>query len=138
MMNRVKLTILCLVLLVTSVALADMGHKPTMDFQFKQATAAKLTAVSGQLMESQQADGSKAAPLGEYGPQRFHCYPTYCSALAYGFAPFHRLVIKFSDGKTRQSNVFPTAGIDSKYTVTIRDKDLLVEAVGKSSPAVPK
>jgi hypothetical protein len=48
--------------------------------------------------------------------------------MAYGFRPYHRLEIQFSDGQTRQGNVFETAGFDSRYTVTIRPDDLLVEA----------
>ena len=48
-------------------------------------------------------------------------------AIGYGFAPFHRLEIEFSDGITRQSNIFETAGFDSKYNVTVRPDDLLVE-----------
>jgi hypothetical protein len=45
-----------------------------------------------------------------------------------GFAPYHQIEIEFSDGNTRRSNVFRTAGFDSKYTVTIRPGDLLVES----------
>lgn len=62
------------------------------------------------------------------GPQRFTCEVNSCRATAYGFAPYHRLEIQFSDGKTRQSNVFETAGFDSEYSVIIRPGDLLVEA----------
>jgi hypothetical protein len=66
------------------------------------------------------------------------CDPEGCRALAYGFAQYHRLEIEFSDGVTRSSNVFETAGFDSKYIVTVRPDDLLVEAqfsLGVLSPA---
>lgn len=119
---------LLIFLLTSQLALADLGHKPTMSFDFKDGIPGKVTASSGVLLESQQADGSKATPLAAVGPQRFTCDQRGCFAMAYGFAPYHRLEIKFSDGKTRRSNVFPTAGIDSKYTVTIRANDLLVES----------
>ena len=42
--------------------------------------------------------------------------------------PCHRIAIEFSDGQTRQSNIFSTAGFDSQYTVTIHPEDLLVES----------
>ena len=58
-----------------------------------------------------------------------------CSAVAYGFAPYHRIEIELSDGKTRQSNVFETAGFESRYMVTIHSDDLFVEA--RFSPALP-
>jgi hypothetical protein len=56
------------------------------------------------------------------------CDANSCSALAYGFSAYHKLEIQFSDGKTRTSNVFQTAGFDSVYTVTIRPVDLEVKA----------
>ena len=116
------------VLIPAQVALADTGPKPTMEFTFRQElTGQPVTITSGILYECEQADCSDAAPLQELGPQRFTCEANSCSALAYGFAPYHKIQIEFSDGKTRQSNIFETAGFDSRYTVTIRPDDLLVE-----------
>ena len=128
-----KLLLLFLSLMVlfpARAALADTGPKPSMDFQFTQEMTGKppLTITSGILYECDQPDCSDAAPLEEAGPQGFRCEVNSCSAVAYGFAPYHRVEIEFSDGKTRQSNVFETAGFDSKYVVTIRPGDLLVQA----------
>ena len=111
------------------VVRADTGPKPSMDFTFKQEMAGEpVSIVSGVLYECEQTDCGDAAPLGEFGPQRFYCDAESCGAVAYGFSPYHKIEIEFSDGKTRQSNVFKTAGFDSKYTVTVRSDDLLVEA----------
>ena len=111
------------------IVLADTGPKPTMDFQFKQElTGDQVTITSGILYECEQSNCIDAAPLQELGPQRFTCDANSCSALAYGFAPYHKIEIEFSDGKTRQSNIFKTAGFESKYIVTVRPDDLLVEA----------
>jgi hypothetical protein len=111
------------------VVLADTGPKPTMDFTFQQElSGGQVTIISGILYECDQSDCRDAAPLEEAGPQRFTCQGTSCYAMAYGFSPYHRLEIEFSDGQTRQSNIFETAGFDSRYTVTIRPDDLLVEA----------
>jgi len=109
--------------LPTNNAFADTGPKPTMEFAF---SGDQATIVSGTLFECEQSDCSDAAPLQELGPQRFTCDDMSCSALAYGFSQYHKLEIQFSDGKTRQSNIFETAGFDSKYTVTVRADDLLV------------
>lgn len=111
-------------------ALADTGPKPTMDFQFQQEMTGEppLTITSGILFECDQPDCNAGVPLEEAGPQQFTCEINSCRATAYGFAPYHRIELEFSDGKTRRSNVFETAGFDSKYTVTIRPDDLLVEA----------
>ena len=123
------LSILISLFLPAHIVFADTGPKPTMEFEFKQALPdGQVTITSGILYECDQPDCSDAAPLKALGPQRFTCDTLSCSALAYGFSTYHKLEIQFSDGKTRQSNVFKTAGFDSRYTVTIRPDDLLVEA----------
>jgi hypothetical protein len=122
--------LMVLTFLPTQVVLADTGPKPSMDFQFRQEMTGEppVTITSGILFECDQPDCSDAAPIEEVGPQGFRCEIYSCSAVAYGFAPYHQLEIEFSDGKTRQSNIFETAGFDSRYTVTVRPDDLLVEA----------
>ena len=119
-----------LAILPAHAVLADTGPKPTMDFQFQQEMTGEppVTITSGILFECDQPDCSDAMPLEEAGPQRFTCEVNSCRATAYGFAPYHRIELEFSDGKTRQSNIFETAGFDSKYMVTIRPDDLVVEA----------
>jgi hypothetical protein len=127
-----KLIVLLLLLFLffpTLTVHADTGPKPTMEFSFDQSLLAQPVAiVSGILYECQQSDCSDAQPLMEGGPQGFRCTAESCDALAYGFAPYHRIEIEFSDGKTRQSNIFQTAGFDSKYKVTVNADDLLVDA----------
>jgi len=121
--------VLLILILPIQVAFADTGPKPTMEFTFKtDQLDGELTIVSGILYECDQADCSDASPLEELGPQRFTCDALSCRALAYGFAPYHKLEIEFSDEETRESNIFETAGFDSKYTVTVQPNDLLVEA----------
>ena len=131
-MTKFRILILMFILmqfLLPAVALADTGPKPSMEFTFKQElTGEHVTIVSGILYECDQTDCSDAAPLEELGPQGLYCEVESCRALAYGFAPYHRLEIEFSDGVRRESNIFETGGFDSKYTVTVRPDDLLVEA----------
>lgn len=130
--KNVKLLILLLfmlaILLPSQIASADTGPKPSMEFEFEGLQEGELTIVSGVLYECNQPDCSDAAPLEELGPQGLYCEATSCRALGYGFAPYHILEIEFSDGITRQSNIFETAGFASKYTVTIQPDDLLVKA----------
>ena len=132
-MTKYKILLLFFILISLSlpahVAFADTGPKPTMQFEFKQALPnVQVAIMSGILYECKQPDCSDATPLKELGPQRITCDTLSCSALAYGFSPYHKLEIQYSDGKTRQSNIFETAGFNSRYTVTIRSDDLLVEA----------
>jgi hypothetical protein len=135
-LTKLFLLFLLLAFLPARAVLADTGPKPSMDFQFQQEMTGEppLTITSGILFECDQPDCSDAMPLEEGGPQGFRCELNSCSAVAYGFAPYHQIELEFSDGRTRQSNVFETAGFDSKYMVTIRPDDLLVEA--RFSPGV--
>ena len=122
------LLLIALLVLPTHIALADTGPKPTMDFEFKGLQEGELSIVSGILYECDQPDCIDAAPLEEQGPQGLRCDATSCSATAYGFAPYHILEIEFSDGVTRRSNIFETAGFASKYAVTVQPDDLLIKA----------
>lgn len=117
--------LLLLTLLPTATVFADTGPKPSMEFTF---TGEDVTIVSGILYECDQADCSDAEPLEDIGPQGLYCETTSCRATAYGFAPYHILEIEFVDGTTRASNIFETAGFDSKYKVTVNPDDLLVES----------
>lgn len=117
--------LLLLTLLPTATVFADTGPKPSMEFNF---TGEDVTIVSGILYECDQPDCSDAEPLEEVGPQGLYCETTRCTAIGYGFAPYHTLEIEFIDGTTRESNIFKTAGFDSKYKVTVGPNDLLVEA----------
>jgi len=109
------------------VARADTGPKPTMDFAFTFEVMPAPAIVSGIQYECHMADCSDAKPLMVGGPQRFTCDAEGCSSLAYGYAEYHRLSIVFSDGVTRQSNVFGKTYFDAFYVVTVRGSDLLVE-----------
>lgn len=127
-----KLVVLLLIFqifLPAQTVLADTGPKPQMHFQFKYESAEDHpTIISGVMYECQQADCSDASPLEQVGPQGFYCDSEGCSATAYGFAPYHKIEVEFSDEETRESNVFQTAGFESAYTVTVRQNDLLVES----------
>lgn len=126
-----KIVLILLFLLVSLPAhdaQADTGPKPTMEFEFQQDLPGEpLTIIWGTLYECELPDCSDAAPLEELGPQGFSCTVDHCDAQAYGFAPYHRLEIEFSDGELRESNVFETAGFNSIYRVTILPEDLLVD-----------
>lgn len=132
MFTKGRLTLILLMVIVAFLPLrsvsADTGPKPTMDFQFIQGFPGQtVTIISGNLFECDRSDCQGAMPLAVGGPQRFTCGATSCHALAYGFTTYHRLSIQFSDGKTRQSNIFKTEQFQSTYKVTIRQDDLLVE-----------
>jgi hypothetical protein len=108
-------------------AQADMGPKPTMEFIFTQNFDPSLTIVEGTLLECNDAICAHPKPLEELGPQGFRCDPDRCTSMAYGYSDYHRLVIRFSDGKVRESNIFRNRYFDAVYQVTVQADDLIVE-----------
>ncbi len=132
-----KISIL-LVLILTGLGAAapavraDAGPKPSMKFEFVYETGAPLTISEGIQQECSDNTCSDAKPLQEAGPQRFTCTDTACSSMAYGYDNYHRLVINFSDGVMRESNVFDKSHFTANYRVTVRENDLLVEETGGS------
>lgn len=116
-----------LLLIPTASVLADMGPKPHMEFEFMHE-GEEVLIESGILYECGEPDCSDTQPLEEVAVQGFHCYQgRSCTAVAYGFRPYHKLEITFDDGRTLESNAFETMGFISNYTVTVRETDLLVE-----------
>ena len=133
--NLLFLLLITLSFMPLSSAFADIGPKPEMEFEFVQEPAAEqIEIVSGIMYECEQSDCSDARPLEELGPQRFTCEAASCYSMSYGYSPYHRLEIQFSDGKTRSSNIFETGGFTSTYLVTVRADDLVVELRSASAP----
>ena len=111
---------------------ADMGPKPTMTFDLVYETAEPLDVVEIELFLCEDADCTAGRLLEkELGPQNINCpEPGLCQSMAYGYAEYHRLMITFSDGVTRESNIFEKARFDATYKVIVQDDGLLVESTG--------
>lgn len=119
-----------LVALPAHTARADMGPKPSMAFAFDFGDESDLAISGGELMQCQDASCEVAEPLEELGPQGFNCEADSCSAMAYGFSEWGYLRITFSDGSTRQSNIFGKEHFDAEYMVTVLADGLQVEETG--------
>lgn len=109
---------------------AGISPKPEMDFtliyQIERTPAVKPD--TSEQIQCQDNQCIESDPLGEYGIQKLYCRPDGCFSIAYQYEPFQRLVLDFSDGVTRRSNVFRTpAKLRNSFAVYVRDTDLLVE-----------
>jgi hypothetical protein len=127
--NRLLLwgIILFILAIPFGTAQADIGPKPSMNFTFEYVDMAPLTILGGALIECEDRACTEGSPLEELGPQNFTCRQDTCHSLAYGYAPYHRLMIDFSDGVTRQSNVFEKRAYNANYTVTVRPDGMQVK-----------
>jgi hypothetical protein len=124
-------TLLLLILFLAAIPSqsveADAGPHPSMQFVFISKVKPTPTIVSGQLYECKDEACTKSGLLPEMGPQRFQCQPNTCNSSGYMYTTYHRLEIVFSDGLTRQSNIFTKVAYFANYLVTIEDKSLVVE-----------
>jgi hypothetical protein len=106
---------------------ADAGPHPSMQFTFISQIKPGPTILSGRLLECTDDTCLQSDTLPELGPQRFECQVNTCYSLAYGYTPYSRLEIEFSDGITRRSNSFTKSEFSANYLVTIQAKSLVVE-----------
>lgn len=129
---RARRTLLMLAMLGLAVreVRADVGPKPSMTFNFAYEIEPAPTIVAGEQIQCDDATCTSGKPLEKAGPQGFRCTETACTSMAYGYRDYHRLVIEFSDGVTRESDVFEQRGFNGIYTVTVRADDLEVTPKG--------
>ena len=127
MLNFKKILILIAILLIFlpfRMVSAD-APPPSMDFEFyPQTSGATLTILSATLYGCEGTDCQNPIPIP------ISCGDNTCHANA-GYSS-NRLEVRFSDGKTRQSNVFQSSFAHTVYKVTIRPDDLLVETQSTS------
>lgn len=119
------------------VASADLGPKPRMEFTFVDVPSG-LSVEREELIQCHDPLCLSGEPLADVGPQGFGCYTGVgewrCSAQAYGFAPYQRVVLHLSDGRKIESNIFRYGrGLGSEYSISFAsDSRLLV--TGKELP----
>ncbi len=121
----VLLALASLLLVPATSARADAGPKPGMEFKFEYKIPTQAI-LEGQLLECDDEACATATPLRRAGPQHFDCADGFCSSIAYGYAPYHKLVIEFAD-RTRESNVFGKRGYNARYRVTVTEEALQVD-----------
>lgn len=129
---RLMIVALVLSMALSAVALpvrADIGPKPSMDFTFSAATDIQPAIVEATLVVCSDSSCTDARPLSEVGPQRLYCQGQSCTSIAYGHADYYRLRVRFSDGITRESNVFGKRAFQARYTVRIEPEHLVVEEI---------
>ena len=106
-------------------ALADVGPKPSAAFAIA-FDKPGVTITGGELLQCKLASCADAKPLQALGPQRFVCEAAECYAMAYGFAPYARVRLVLSDGRSLSSNVFAIKAFNAKFQVVVRATALKV------------
>lgn len=120
-------------LLLAPLLVADMGPKPTAEFEIEYAIDPVPTLTNYVLLECADPKCTEAAPLEEFGPQRFECTQEACSSMAYGYPDTMQISLTFSDGVTRTSNPFGKKHFNAEYRITVRADELVVKETGGSA-----
>ena len=109
---------------------ADVFPKPEIQFSFIYNTEAKplIDPVHSEQLQCKDSLCLQNTPLGSYGTQKLYCSAGSCYAIAYDFDPYQRLVIAFTDGTVRQSDIFPVGkNLFNRYNVYVEENSLKVE-----------
>lgn len=128
MKNKSVLYIFLFTILLISPMLvsADLGPKPTMKFNLQYETQNQITLLGGEQYQCGDKNCEDIKPLGKLGPQRFTCQDNFCSSLAYGYYPYQKLVLNFSD-KSRESQIFHTESFNAEFNVKVTDSNLIID-----------
>lgn len=115
---------------------ADLGPKPTMNFNFIYHTEYAYQIISGVQIICHDISCNNSKISEDYGPQGFRCLSHSCNSMSYGYEGKYNIIkIQFAD-KTRVSNVFENTGFNSRYDVIV-DNDKLTIGTLPFSPNYP-
>lgn len=109
---------------------ANVSPKPEMEFSFIYNTQAKplIDPVYSEQIQCADNQCIQQTPLGHYGIQKLYCGPGACFSVAYEYDNFQKLIIAFTDGTKKESNIFPAPdSLRSRFNVYVNDNGLTVE-----------
>ncbi len=124
--KKTFLILLLLFLIAPLIAKADLGPKPSMDFNFIFKISPPVNVIDGQQIVCQDKECHSSQVLMDSGPAGFRCQNNHCHSIAYGYnGEYNKLILRFSD-KTRESNIFKNEAFSSIYDVTVDSDKLTV------------
>ncbi len=105
-----KLLLILTALFAVCPLFADIAPTPQIIYNFNYLTAETLNIDPSESEQIQCEDNQclSSQPLGTYGIQKLYCTTSSCHAISYSFKPYQKLIVKFSDGKKRETDVFKT------------------------------
>lgn len=130
-MSRSTIIMFAIILLgLTPLLMADIGPKPTADFEIEYQIEPVPDLLSYALYLCRDAGCTDAYMLEEAGPQHFSCDQDTCTSMAYGYTDEMYIVLEFDDGVSRASNIFTKDHFNAEYRITVNHTDLMVEETG--------
>lgn len=109
---------------------ADVSPKPEMEFSFIYETQNKplIDPAHSEQIQCKDNQCLESKPLGHYGIQKLYCSAGKCFSVAYEYTDFQKLIIAFTDGSMRESNIFVAPRkLRARFNVYVYDDALIVE-----------
>lgn len=132
-----KFFLLLAFLVVLLPAWGGITPKPAMHFSLIYQTEQHPALVPATSEQFQCSDNQcqQPVPLGEYGIQKLSCQTDKCFSIAHQYEPFQVLVLDFSDGVKRTSNIFHAPdSLRGSFKVYVQKDALRVEPVATPMP----
>ncbi|MDR0953293.1 MAG: hypothetical protein LBM71_03790 [Elusimicrobiota bacterium] len=103
-----KLFFILAAFFITMPLWADIAPQPQITYKFNFVDTAPVDIDPAKSEEFQCADTTclTPVPLGKYGMQKLTCAKDYCYSVLYQFEPFQKLIIGFTDGSVKETQVF--------------------------------
>lgn len=125
------MAVLLVLLIPFRTAAANAAQQPDAEFKFKFETGQPLEIIEAHFYSCGTLECSTPFEWEET-PEDFYCTVEDCYSWSYGYGDYFKLVITFSDGVTRQSNIFEKKDLESEYTITVFEDRLFVEETSVS------
>lgn len=125
-----KLLFVTLLTCLIIPAWADVSPKPEMEFSFIYETQNKplIDPAHSEQIQCKDNQCLESKPLGHYGIQKLYCSAGKCFSVAYEYTDFQKLIIAFTDGSMRESNIFVAPRkLRARFNVYVYDDALAVE-----------
>jgi hypothetical protein len=131
--TKIKPFLPLLLLIMTPFLMADVGPKPTAEFEILYLidSPPQLTGYALYLCDDTSCEDPYM--MDELGPQHFDCDQNSCSSMAYGYADYMFITLEFDDGSSRSSNIFTKNHFDAEYEIYVGPDSLEVIETGGSN-----
>jgi hypothetical protein len=128
--NTTRLLLPFLLLILVPLLMADMGPKPSAEFEIIYEVNPVPELVDYALYECETSSCTDPRFLEALGPQRFECTQDSCTSMAYGYSDYLYITFDFADGTSLTSNIFTKEHFDAEYEIVVSDTSLIVTETG--------
>lgn len=130
---KIKKIIPLILLIITPLLMADLGPKPSAEFEIIYEVSPQPELVDYALYMCDTSSCSDPIKLEPVGPQRFECTQDSCTSMAYGYDEYMYITFNFANGTSLISNIFTKEHFEAEYEIVVGANNLTVTETGGSN-----